>query len=651
MTDGDLFTTFVTTTPEQLIRAVEQLLEVAWNTGADAALEHTVEGLPVISSEDADIHDLEFVRSKDFAGDDGTSFTAVMNRAAPVVTRIVDATTAAWGEPNVARNAEDLQACTLLEVAMHALGVDEVLAWQREERYILFFEGLYQESDEYAAAFWVASRSVVEDVAYDISAQAQDSDAAGQRSLLEERLAERLGPQMVFPEPLCRAWSFMESRGWGTIDAHEDPILTPYPGEEQLGVVFSSALSTRGWLDPDAPGAERLVPIAETDGSGGFAAIWFDEASAPRFVWFSSEGGEPKLLADDPVDFLRLIAIGYSEFADWVWGAPPDSFEDTLEDEQEEGEELPMSDPVTAHGEFRAWVEAEFDVEMPEVWTVSDDAEFDAWLEAMVDAHGIGDETVEDSVGGRGEDAALHQAAESLSSESVQRQLDAGADPDAQDSWGWTPLDLVAFSTEYWRAQEALNAASLLIGVSAKKSIASNAASHLRREFRDGHRAHANGNFRSDQLQAFRDLLELLSVPEPVVVKPLAPGEQITVASQGWKRQFSELWQLLVPENGPAESVQGEVIRIAGRVGHEILTNGGGNWDEDFEAMLDAFLTFSTRGEPLPNADHDRARQAAEGLRGGQFSEEDVDEMTRASVAWVLLNPTPILLPSQPYGR
>lgn len=101
MTDEDLFTTFVTTTPKQLIRAVDELLLPPWNTGADAALEHTVKGMTVTSSEDADFHDLEFIRSKDFAGDAGERFTAVKNHVAPVVAGIVDATTAVWGEPDV----------------------------------------------------------------------------------------------------------------------------------------------------------------------------------------------------------------------------------------------------------------------------------------------------------------------------------------------------------------------------------------------------------------------------------------------------------------------------------------------------------------------------------------------------------------------
>lgn len=87
--------------------------------------------------------------------------------------------------------------------------------------------------------------------------------------------------------------------------------------------------------------------------------------------------------------------MGYAEFADWVWGYPPDTCDDTHPEEDEGGEELPAIDPVTAHGEFRAWVEAEFGVQVPADWTVSVDPEFDAWLGAMVDAHGIGDQDVD----------------------------------------------------------------------------------------------------------------------------------------------------------------------------------------------------------------------------------------------------------------
>src|SRR5699024_12347938 len=64
-------------------------------------------------------------------------------------------------------------------------------------------------------------------------------------------------------------------------------------------------------------------------------------------------------------------------------------------------------------------------------------------------------------------------------------------------------------------------------------------------------------------------LLELLGVDLPEPVRLLAPGEPITVRGATWREPKRELWDMLVPDGGAAGSAQGEVIRIAGRVGHE----------------------------------------------------------------------------------
>lgn len=169
-------------------------------------------------------------------------------------------------------------------------------------------------------------------------------------SALEKHLVQTAPSGFTIPEPLCNAWSFMEAQGWNSEDADRNPILTPYPGESQLGPVFSANLSIRGWLNPEAPGTDRLVPIAEIDGSGGLALIWIDDSGEPRFVGLSTEGPEGVRLADTAVDFLRLVAIGYREFTEFEFGAEPGAYEDEEENS------------VGAHAQFRAWVEDAFKV-------------------------------------------------------------------------------------------------------------------------------------------------------------------------------------------------------------------------------------------------------------------------------------------------
>ena len=75
------------------------------------------------------------------------------------------------------------------------------------------------------------------------------------------------------------------------------------------------------------------------------------------------------------------------------------------------------------------------------------------------------------------------------------------------------------------------------------------------------------------------------NVEEKPVHDGIAP---IHVPEGDEDKAFQSLWEYLVPSSGKAQTAQGELIRIAGRVSHEVLDNGCMNWDEDFEKMLDS---------------------------------------------------------------
>ena len=79
----------------------------------------------------------------------------------------------------------------------------------------------------------------------------------------------------------------------------------------------------------------------------------------------------------------------------------------------------------------------------------------------------------------------------------------------------------------------------------------------------------------------------------PLVHDGISP---IIVTETEETAQFNQLWSYLVPSCGRAKTAQGELIRIAGRVQHEFLDNGGINWDDDFRKMLDAFLQYHQLG-------------------------------------------------------
>ena len=52
-----------------------------------------------------------------------------------------------------------------------------------------------------------------------------------------------------------------------------------------------------------------------------------------------------------------------------------------------------------------------------------------------------------------------------------------------------------------------------------------------------------------------------------------------------WKQEHGRLWDAYGPASGPAKCLQGELIRICGKLIDQAYRNGNGNWDKDHETM------------------------------------------------------------------
>ena len=94
-----------------------------------------------------------------------------------------------------------------------------------------------------------------------------------------------------------------------------------------------------------------------------------------------------------------------------------------------------------------------------------------------------------------------------------------------------------------------------------------------------------------------------------------------------------------MPDSGQCPTLQGEVIRIAGRVGHEVYDNGGINWDRCFGKLLDQYLSVVRSGLPMPPGSLARAEAAVASLKSRSMSHQAVDDITELAVEWVRLNP------------
>lgn len=176
-------------------------------------------------------------------------------------------------------------------------------------------------------------------------------------------LATKLPAGLELPAALLRAWDWMEGQGWG-LETSNGYYLVPYAGTAMQGVAFAAEASLNGWFEPGEPGFDRLLPFVELDGSGGVGVLWLDDDDQVRVAGLGSEG-QVGLLAENALEFLRLVAIGYDEVGDFL----------TEEPEDEES--------VEAHAAFRAWVQTELGVQVPAHWQYADPDPFGAWVARM----------------------------------------------------------------------------------------------------------------------------------------------------------------------------------------------------------------------------------------------------------------------------
>jgi len=163
------------------------------------------------------------------------------------------------------------------------------------------------------------------------------SPEKGARSMstLQEQIERTLLPGMRVPEPLALLFGWIEGKGY-FIDRNNQRIgfLADWAKERAGGthieLLAEGNVHLESWFGHDRPEVlDRLYVFAKTGAEGSMAAFWIDDHGTQRIVHLGSGPGGSTLvcvLADDPVDFLRLLAIGYDEIC-WSskFSRPPNS--------------------------------------------------------------------------------------------------------------------------------------------------------------------------------------------------------------------------------------------------------------------------------------------------------------------------------------
>lgn len=241
----------------------------------------------------------------------------------------------------------------------------------------------------------------------------------------------------------------------------------------------------------------------------------------------------------------------------------------------------------------------------------------------------------------------LHAAVDGKNLASVELLLAHGAQLDALSNNDLTPLEygLQRMSNIDLVAMEPV--ARLLLAKGARVTRAPGFVDAAAKTF-EFHRA----GFAKDSVEATAAacaaLCAMFNVAAPAQRRMHDGVSPIVALATTWQKRHAELWDFLVPSSGACATVQGEVIRIAGRVGDELHRNGGINWDSNHDAMLDAFCAWVATAHSLTAEQLADCRRAA--ARGKNMGDAD-RRLAELAVLWVELNPTPIVLPPPTYQR
>lgn len=181
-----------------------------------------------------------------------------------------------------------------------------------------------------------------------------------------------LGPTIVVPPPILAYFEWIEALGLARTfrDGRHYALIDPALESSCMGVLPPFEGQIAAWTGIDDPEVtERLVPFCRTGGDGSHAALWMDDTGEIRIVHMGSGSGSAMVgvMAEDPVDFLRLLAIGYNELCwkDQFDQTPYEVHEAEFPSDDYMGIEDDRPEPPAQPAALQAWLIATFGVTIP----------------------------------------------------------------------------------------------------------------------------------------------------------------------------------------------------------------------------------------------------------------------------------------------
>ena len=226
--------------------------------------------------------------------------------------------------------------------------------------------------------------------------------------------------------------------------------------------------------------------------------------------------------------------------------------------------------------------------------------------------------------------------------ETAQLLIEKGADIKAKDDRGYNPMERMLSRLRNAYIEKAAKAAEVYLKAGVKPTkFAKEQVTRIGEDF-EFHRQGFNPEYLEQTDSALQELYKLFGVPA-VPRRIQHDGKSpIVLAGDTWEERYEQAWALLVPGSSSATTVQGEVVRIAGRVNDELLRNAMGNWDKEYRKMLTAISSYLQQGNPLSESELAEVADIQK-----HILEDDgtgSQRLCELATAWVVQNPQPIAL-------
>jgi len=216
-----------------------------------------------------------------------------------------------------------------------------------------------------------------------------------------------------------------------------------------------------------------------------------------------------------------------------------------------------------------------------------------------------------------------------------------GANVKAKDDMNHNPMEVMLYAQSIDIPKAAKTAELYLKAGSKPTKFAKEQITRIGEDF-EFHRNDFNPEYLEETDAGLQRLYKLFDVP-PVPRRIQYDGKSpIVLTGDTWEERFEQAWTLLVPSSGSATTMQGEVVRIAGRVNDELLRNAMGNWDKEYRKMLTAMSAYLQQGNPLSESELAEVADIQK-----HILEDDgtgTQRLCELATAWVVQNPEPIAL-------